>query len=180
MNEPLLGKPITGDAGRDAIHIAIVPAVAAERLAPGTRVGIAGPEKKATASAEKLVGIVDPYLRGPVFEGERFWLFLDPRTITSLRHVWEHPDFPAEGQEATGSLKAASEKWIRNYAASLDLTYRQIMDGAEEWTRRGEYLCGGSNLEGEQTSPEFWQHYEIVTGKKVDTDNRDNFFTCSC
>lgn len=39
-------------------------------------------------------GIVDPFLpRGPD-TGETFWFVMAPRMVQSLRHVWEHPDFP--------------------------------------------------------------------------------------
>lgn len=34
------------------------------------------------------VGIVDPFLRESVQPSQRFWLFLYPNTVTSLRHEW--------------------------------------------------------------------------------------------
>lgn len=89
----VLGTIIDETVGRDAIHLAVEPVVAAEKLFPGQDVGIDSADGKATARAAKLVGIVDPFLKGPVYPDQRFLLVVYPRTITSLRHVWEHPDF---------------------------------------------------------------------------------------
>jgi hypothetical protein len=81
---------------RDAIHLAVDPIVAGEALRPGEHIGIIG--GKAYSRYEhrdiKLLGIVDPFLPREVQPGERFWLVVYPRQISSLRHVWEHPDFP--------------------------------------------------------------------------------------
>ena len=88
---PTVGKLLDSTAGRDAIHFALAPVVAAERLLPCQRVqlddagrAVAGPES---------IGLVDPFLTAAVQPGERFWLFLYPGTITALRHVWVHPAF---------------------------------------------------------------------------------------
>lgn len=83
-----------GEWQRDAIHVAVMPVTAAERLFPGQRVGVL-PDGTASISAGKKIGIVDPFLQKPVQPGERLWLCLFPRTITSLKHVWEHPDLPS-------------------------------------------------------------------------------------
>ena len=79
---------------RDAIHLAVLPIEAGEDLHRGQDIGI-GSDGRAYCTGVKLVGIVDPFLpRKPLNEGDRFWLVVYPRMITSLRHVWEHPDFP--------------------------------------------------------------------------------------
>lgn len=87
----LVGKLVEGDPGRDAIHIAIIPMVAISDLQPGQHL---------------RSGIVDPYLKEPVKRGEKFFLFLYPGTVTSLRHVWTHPAF---ADESIPSPKRRSE-----------------------------------------------------------------------
>ena len=82
-----VGRIIKGEAHRDAIHIAVAPAIATCKLFPGQHVDANG------ATAGKKVGIVDPYLHLPVMPGEQFYIFLYPGSITTLRHHWDHPEF---------------------------------------------------------------------------------------
>ncbi len=91
-----LGTILDDDTRRDAVHIAVAPVIAGERLLPGQRIGIV--EGVAYRDVRVDVGIVDPFLRKPIGEGQRFYIWLYPQTITSLRHVWSHPDFPEEVQ----------------------------------------------------------------------------------
>lgn len=86
---------------RDAIHLAVEPVVAFEKLPVGAKIGIINGVAHRTGttledgSFAPYHGIVDPFLpRGPE-EGETFWFVMAPRMVASLRHVWEHPDFPA-------------------------------------------------------------------------------------
>lgn len=95
MIQPELGKIITGQAFRDAVHVAIMPVKAAQPLCPGWHVGI-DERGNATTYTEKPIGIVDPFLPVLVQPGETFYLCLYPNTITSLRHVWTHPAFTAK------------------------------------------------------------------------------------
>lgn len=92
-----IGQLAEASAGRDAIHVAIAPVVAAERLEPGTHVGF-WPDGSVGCCKGPL-GIVDPFLSQPVSRGERFYMFLYPNTITGLRHVWTHPAFAAASLE---------------------------------------------------------------------------------
>lgn len=98
-SEPQLGHLLTGAEGRDAIHIAIIPVVASERLYPGESVELFGKTEKGLHYIRKVqdsgIGIVDPFLKEPVKFGDCVYLFLNPYTITSLRHVWTHPAFTA-------------------------------------------------------------------------------------
>ena len=96
-----IGRLITADEGRDAVHVAVAPTTAPCELRPGQHVDQHGcPEGPGVVP----VGIVDPFLREPMRFGQRFWLFLYPNTVTSLRHEWTHPAFsstsPAEVNQA--------------------------------------------------------------------------------
>lgn len=91
---------------RDAIHLAVEPVKAGEHLQPGEQIGVlngiaysAGSQLDNGADDPnpikiKAQGIVDPFLPRTVKRGESFWFIMNPRMVTSLRHVWTHPDFP--------------------------------------------------------------------------------------
>ncbi len=92
-----LGKLIDdGDRRRDAIHIAVAPVMAAQRLAPGQHVGLVEEANlERVGPCDHTIGIVDPFLSKEVQPGQWFWLFLYPGSITGLRHIWTHPAFTA-------------------------------------------------------------------------------------
>lgn len=96
---PAVGKLITDDnQRRDAIHVAVAPIKAGQRLPPGSHVtlneaGEAIAPHVYYGKTDETIGIVDAFLESPVEKGQTFWLFMYPQTITSLRHVWTHPAF---------------------------------------------------------------------------------------
>lgn len=189
-----LGFIHTKEEGRDAIHLGVEPVVAAERLKPGEHVGFVD---GGVGACDNPVGIVDPFLKGTVKPGEKFWLVVYPRQITSLRHVWTHPAFenkqdknvdevqkssiselPPETVNVIEQLKA--RKWITEYAAGLDLSYNELIDAAKDYLKHNDYLVRGGDFEGEYLPDIFWTHYEIVTGETVPESDRGSFFSCSC
>jgi hypothetical protein len=182
-----LGTIIGDNERRDAIHLAVEPVIAAQSLLPGEDVGFV---EGGVGKCKNPVGIVDPFLKGKVKKGEKFWLVVYPRMITSLRHVWTHPDFPvvaevAEDAKVLTEVEKAKQ-WIHEYAMSFPLSVDMLMEYAEDWVRSqrngqwGDYLVLGGLLEGEYVSDEFWNQYEIVMGEKVDENHRGSFFSCSC
>lgn len=97
------------DSLRDAVHMAVAPVIAALPLNRGQRIGLVGVDKRTGCPLvgpceEENIGIVDPLLpRDEISVGEKFYIWLYPQTITSLRHVWTHPAF------VNISLKAQKE-----------------------------------------------------------------------
>ena len=93
-----LGTIITSHEKRDAIHLGVENVIAGENLIPGDHLCWGNLERTTVVRCRphsvNAIGIVDPFLGVPVAKGERFWLIVYPRQITSLRHVWEHPSFP--------------------------------------------------------------------------------------
>lgn len=187
-----LGTIIDASAGRDAIHLAVEPAVAAHVLRPGEDVGFL--EDGTVGMCDKPLGIVDPFLKAPVRKGERFWLVVYPRQITSLRHVWTHPAF--EGRQQTSAEQTPlveildrtpqeataweSKAWLMTYAATIPVKYDQLLRHASYWLEDDEYWSEGGRFEGESLPEDFWDHYENVTGEKVPSGKRGSFFSCSC
>lgn len=199
LNLGSLIAPSNTEAVRDAIHVAIAPVYAAERIAPGAHIQL----DKKTGMAKNYgggksvgaVGIADPFLQQYIMPGERFWLFLYPNTVTSLRHHWSHPVFDKLDQLASEKkveekkmeeLAAAPSKQaiaiaqIQSIADGLDIGYDSLMEAAESYLNCGEYLCDGGRYEGTYLPDAFWDHYEVVTGKKVDSNDRGSFFSCAC
>lgn len=188
-----LGKIHEYNEKRDAIHLGVEPAESNEVLVPGEHVGFAK-NGKVSRSAVKKVGIVDPFLTRYVQPGERFWLVVYPREITSLRHVWEHPDFPDSGETGAapqpteeqlhkaklliGEEKAVAKEVITHIAESIGAEFQELMDAARRYIRYGEYWTEGGRFEGEYVPEEFWDHYETLTGEK--SPDRDSFLSCSC
>lgn len=185
-----IGKLHTLEQHRDAVHMAIAPAVAGERMSPGKRIKIVDGKAVDAKGSKDSIGIVDPFLPGFVSEGDKFWIFLYPGTITSLRHEWTHPFFTQEPPPITeedreqaakvaARLEGTSLRWLKDYADRLNVTYEDLLSNTEEYLAHGSYWCGGE-FEGESLPEGFWEHYQKVTGKKVEENKQDSFFTCAC
>lgn len=190
-----LGTIIGPNEKRDAIHLAVVPVIAPIRLEPGEHVGPDG-------YCNDPMGIVDPFLPRPVFPGERFWLVIYPRQITSLRHVWEHPAFPndtvkIEASEDVDSIEK-SKQWMRHFLDTYfyedDVGHHIYKDvdafitdvtsnifGGKNNDERSIIAFGASSVETlisysdddyAHTMEKFWHHYEVITGKNVSSERQ--------
>lgn len=182
-----LGTIIT-DGGRDAIHLAVEPVEAGEFLNIGDDLVLI--DGKAFASihypGKKAVGIADPFLRDNIKKGEKFWLIVYPRQITSLRHVWSHPDFP-ESDVPTTTVKQDSVKWMTEWAKEhmgYDYYGSRGDEKLSDEEALGIAISAGHNTHvgpyesaAEYINDEWWFHWEAITGVRGD---REAYFSCSC
>lgn len=176
-----LGKFIYGDAEKDAVHIAIAPAIAGEELKPGDFVALTfGGTHYPIAKKEKYkpIGIVDPFLPRHVVKNEEFYVCLFPGTITSLRHDWTHPAFP---DPRNARLEIKSE--IEAFAELIDVSYEELMEKAGNFVFKNETIAvfSSDNVYAASTSEweQFWKNYKLFTGVH-DFDESQFTFRCAC
>ena len=193
MNDLKLGEIITTEQQRDAVHVAVVPVIAGEDLEVGMHVGLVpGSTDTVMCASPKIdsIGIVDPFLSCGVDKGQRFWLFLYPGTITSLRHDWSHPAFQAKAG-FTAEDRDASMEWMRAFAAQHCEPYRDdrqftaedLIAAGFDFLKHGDrYVQQGSDsLRDHSSASEFWHHFERITGMQVpDYKRGDSPFCCTC
>lgn len=195
MADPQFGRLVPADFPdeRDAIHIACAAVYATEDLNPGDHVGFVDKRQDHMGRSEIApVGVVDCFLPRPVKKGERFWVFLYPGTIQSLRHSWSHPSFDMRQQLIRAMEETPAKKRMKEFAASLsgghdydgnsygEITFEELIDRATQYANGGGYWCEGGRFEGQGIYEEFWDDFEELTGLKVPEGDRYSFFSCSC
>jgi hypothetical protein len=184
MTDLNIGKKITADAQRDAIHIAIAPAVCdADILSAGRRVSLRYGSNPPLAIpdeySEEAVGIVDPFLRELIHRGEWFWIFLFPGTITGLRHQWTHPAF----DQITTPMDE-HEAWLRRFAEEWGFDFHEMVDVATDpdddyITAYGHELHSAGELGADHEL--FWEHLEAYLQRSFDLAHRESVgWSCSC
>lgn len=189
---PELGKLPGDDSARDAIHIAIAPAVAAEILTPGTHVGRTDSGTFAPVGRRNAVGIVDPFLEHPVPAGKRFWLCLFPGTVTGMRHEWQHPLFEsAAAHEPTPAVadpsdpKAKARAVIQKAADFLGFSCERVLNAAEAYATSEADGWPDYEMDNTETyksyefGDEFWAAVVELTGCPM-PKYKTAPYTCSC
>jgi len=189
MSDSILGKLLTATAQRDAIHVAIAPVTSAIRLLPGQHVGMVSPD--VVGPSNDTIGIVDPFLILPVEPGQRFYLCLYPRTVTSLRHHWTHPAFEDENIQreplSTTTQLLVSQDWITSYVRRHCPYWEDEDDGGyaefiryvehERWIYYNGEDC--HSLGDVADADELFRHLSVVLNRAIDASYFEEF-TCSC
>lgn len=163
---------------RDAVHIPIVSVEAGESLQPGQAIYFK--ERKAyaaPANGRMVSAAVDPYLREPVNQGERFFAVLHPYSVYGLHHEWEHGEFPRPIYHRASE----SERWLRTFAEQWRIPYEEMIQGAVT----GDGVTFGVDFHppADELDPEFWSHLSKLTGREFDKDHRrltNSESGCSC
>jgi hypothetical protein len=181
-----IGKKLSAEAQRDAIHIAVLPVVADDDwIAPGETVRLAEGTNNLVRRAQggPSIGIADPFLNEPIRKQDRFWVFIHPNTVTGMRHEWEHPQID-HSKPATNE----SEAWLQQFALEWSLDYDELIaeasaksahSGDHYVTAQGIDLHGAQELGSDHDL--FWSHLQNLTGKQFDLQHRNNFgWSCTC
>lgn len=176
-----LTNPITNDAVRDAIHVAIAPVIANERLFPGEHVGVIN---GVASKNYPNIGIVNPFLKGTLCKGDRFYVCLYPDTVTGMTHHWEHPSF----QEVVPSLdkqavldkdKLLAEAWLKKFSQRVGTNFDYLIRGLQK--KSSILVDEDSTDEYYNCKDELWRNYEVFSGEKTSEDDHDNvYFRCAC
>lgn len=178
-----IGELITDDCQqRDAIHVAVAPVVAYEKLYPGQLIGLRDGTNEAVSrprrEAHNTIGIVDPFLVGPVYPGDKFWAFLFPNTVTGMRHEWQHPAFV----EFSHGVPAAWE-YMRGLALGTDYTAEDLVEAGRDYLRSGYRLVqqDSETLREDTNAREYWKHFQAITGAVVPASELESVpFCCTC
>ena len=199
MSDTEVGRVFDEQQGRDAIHFAVLSVYSMVKVYPGQELGLMDSGKAYEVGPSVFpLGIVDPFLTHPVQPGQWFWLYLFPKTITSLRHVWTHPavgeelaeKLPAPKKSKPKSKAKAAERdakeneareIIQQFANEYGLDYQEIIDAAIDYVDNGNWMSDGGRWEGMDLYEDaFWDALEVVTGRRFTSDQRGGVFSCSC
>lgn len=183
MSDTLPGVILTeGEAYRDAIHIAVAPVKASQKLSPGQHIGFVESDNETVGTVATHIGIVDPYLKVDVEVGQHFYMFLYPRTITSLHHNWTHPAFdgpPPAPAQPVNMQQRRSEEWLREFANRYDIGFEELVDNCVS----GEGCHFGNDIDYADfgANSELWMHIEIYSGTRLSVEHRlGTHFSCAC
>lgn len=178
---------------RDAIHIAIAQVTAGEDLEPGDFVGFQDVEGVVYKDAQHI-GIVDPFIkretwtRTGIKKGEKFYLFLKPNTVTSLRHEWTHPLFDV------GENRVIANNWLKYILdydeffgeqekeySNYDDIIEQFKAGKTPSATSGDRFCDMFRENKDGFRKKFWDNLEIATGVMATPEQRAlDYWVCSC
>lgn len=171
-----LGQLITNKQYRDAIHLAIAPAIANGVFKPGQHVKHIGDGVYDKCDPWESVGIVDPFLIHPTKKNDTFWLCLKPHSITTIRHVWCHPNAPDED----GTVTDQDYALLAITAEICGRSYNGLIADMNAFADNGDWIYENSESYKDVSDwNPVWKAWERATGNQA-PDNAWGPYTCSC
>lgn len=200
-----LGQTPATNAGRDAVHVAIIPVTAKEDLRRGDHVCLDEGRQayRVTIKSKLADGIIDPFLpRQTVKRGEVVYMLLMPGRVTGMRHHWECSTIDGldDALEVinTNAAVAAAEKWLDQYIASegyelsayemVQLFVQGSVGSLRIAWQDEQFIClGGRDATGAITD-ELLEHLRVLAAEwfpgedpYVPLDQKtERRWTCSC
>lgn len=178
-----LGKilPKNHIQGRDAVHIAVMPVIAGEDLRPGMKLKLKFGTTNVVIEADygEFIGRADPFIEHyEIKTGCCFWMWLNPGSISGLRHEWEHPTIDKKPKKLS-----VAEIWLHQFAEKWNFDYDEMIREAKNGgyaLARGRDLHSSKELDvGDEEL--FWKHIEEVTGQTYSLNHKKDFqWSCSC
>lgn len=192
MSDVKLGQLITEEVKRDAIHIALTPVRANEKLRPGQHVGLKPGSELFVGNFTPYIGIVDPFLTKPVKKDDIFYLCLYQNTVTGMRHHWIHPSFKEEDVSIKPLLTVKSDidiakEGLASIAQMAGVSYDKLYSALIDYAKYDQYTYNGDNEDYSNVSiynkMKMWEYFTLISGiENTDTDNGYYAmpFSCSC
>lgn len=179
MSDINLFENPTPDSKRDAIHVAIEPAVAGANINLWHKWIRKFNGEWFPCGEQEAHGIVNCWRSEHLSKGDVFWAMIKPGTVNGMRHHWSHPELDEETPKKP--TREESREWLENYTNTHDCPsldeILEALSGDPNYRIDDEYFhCDGRDAHGFIT-PEFWFHIENLTGFKTDKPGN---WSCSC
>lgn len=180
-----IGQIIIGPQVKDAIHCAIMPVVAAEKIPAGAHIGLSNDGKACRGTTH--LGVADPFLKTKILAGDTFWMFMYPNTVANLRHEWDHPALAKIEKIKQKEKSQTSKEWLENYAlynvySGRGYSEEQAYEALLSQVKGGDLTFYGKDchdLCDVPDSDELFQHLSVVLNRQIGAENF-SYFSCSC
>ncbi len=180
-----IGQLILGPQVKDAIHVAIMPVVAAENIPAGAHIGLSNDGKACRGTTH--LGVADPFLKTKILAGDTFWMFMYPNTVANLRHDWDHPALAKIEKIKQKEKSITSREWLESYALRNvygDTSYSasEAYEALINQVKGGDLTFYGQDCHGLGDVPdseELFEHLSAVLNREIGPENF-SYFGCSC
>lgn len=190
MSDTRLGILLDGtNQERDSVHVPVLPVRASEDLNPGDKITFVGSSRTEVKKENYGLGIVDPFLDGPVKKGQWFHMCLKPGDIDGLKHTWHVSWLDSDKDEKYVDIfrdvpknQQEAKSWLKNFCDMYSMDYDELVHQAQ--MDGGYFVVNGQDCHsrGEfPKEPQVWTALELLLERKFSEEYRAAFvYSCSC